>query len=395
MKIIVERIHSTFNYGSLMMAVNTLSVLNKNIPNCEFYVDASTEEDLYRLKKETNLSNIYVYRKKKNYSSNKIIHTIKKFFLYRKEFDAVIVLGGDDISEYYGIESLNWKLRNILSNRFFGLKVVLLGQTVGPFTGERIKKARSVLNKVRVYTRDDKCFEYLKSIGIKSGQKGRDLAFLQLPNSGDEIFEKYSLKRETYITMVPSGLYKWYTKDYKQYLDEQMRILRNLLSNNRLQNKKIVLLSHVIQPEHVDDRVVIKDMYNMLSEEEKEKIVPIYDKLLSSEARSILSGGIFTITGRMHAAVSTFFSKKPALSLSYSVKYQGVIGEGLNRSDLIIEAAGDEKWKGTNISDIVKEKVEYILDNYETLIKEINDMVLENIKITENELEDVCDYLNK
>lgn len=40
----------------------------------------------------------------------------------------------------------------------------------------------------------------------------------------------------------------------------------------------------------------------------------------------------------MHAAVSTFQMGKPAICLSYSPKYKGVISDGLNLSELVIEA---------------------------------------------------------
>lgn len=397
MKFIIERIHSTFNYGSLMMAVNTMSEINKKIPNSEFYVDSQTEEDLERLKKEIGTDKIYFFKQKysNNKVINKIIRVIRRNFFYKKEYDAIVVLGGDDISEYYGLESLKGKLKHISQNTRLGLKTVLVGQTIGPFTGERIEQAKKVLNKVKIYTRDDNCIEYLKSIGIVTGIKGRDLAFLDLPNNPKGILEKYNLKKEEYVTVVPSGLYKWYTDDYDKYLSEQLTIIRYLMNNNRLAGKKIVLLSHVIKPDSVDDRKVIKDICNKLNDEEKALIVPVYDVLLSSEARKILAGGILTVTGRMHAAVSTLFSRKPALSLSYSVKYAGVIGEGLKRSDLIIECAGNDKWTGTQVSDAVKEKVEYMLDNYDTLIKEIDVEVSKTSKIVKDELNDVCNYLKK
>ena len=161
MKFIIERIHSTFNYGSLMMAVNTISEINKKIPNSEFYVDSQTEEDLERLKREIGTDKIYFFKQKysNNRVINKIIRVIKKIFFYKKEYDAIVVLGGDDISEYYGLESLKGKLKHISTNTRLGLKTVLVGQTIGPFTGERIEKARNVLNKVKIYTRDDNCIE--------------------------------------------------------------------------------------------------------------------------------------------------------------------------------------------------------------------------------------------
>lgn len=392
MKIKIEHIPNTYNYGSLMMAVNTIVKLNDNIENIEFYVDASSEEDLKRIKEETKLNNIYKISNNST-SGNKISRYIKKIQNEKKSYDSIIVLGGDDISEYYGKRLLLHELRRLYILRSMGIRIVLLGQTIGPFSGIRINIAKFVLNKMKIYTRDDNCLKYLQDIGIKSGVKGRDLAFLTLPNNCSNICNNYGLKENQYITIVPSGLYELYTKNYELYLEEQIKIIRNIFSNSKLKHKKVVLLAHVLKPEHVDDRKVISDIWKLLSEEEKEKVVLINKELLASEARGILSKGLFTITGRMHAAVSTFYERKPALSLSYSVKYAGVIGKGLNRSDLIIESSGNEKWLNNNVSNLVSEKINYILENYETLIKEIDLEVGQTNKIVEEELLDLVNYL--
>ena len=174
-----------------------------------------------------------------------------------------------------------------------------------------------------------------------------------------------------------------------------LKIIKNLLNNKKLRNKKIVLLPHVLKPERVDDRIVIREIKNRLSEKENERLIFLEKEILPSEARFILGNGLFTITGRMHAAISTFQMGKPALSLSYSVKYAGIIGKDLERQDLIIEAKGEELWKSNTIVNLTKDKVDYILDNYPPLIKEINrkakylkSKALSQIKDITNKLKD-------
>jgi colanic acid/amylovoran biosynthesis protein len=96
---------------------------------------------------------------------------------------------------------------------------------------------------------------------------------------------------------------------------------------------------------------------------------------MPSQARCILGNGYFTITGRMHAAVSTFQMNKPAICLSYSAKYKGVIGEGLKRNDLIIEATDDSLYRNGVLAKTVADKVNYIDNNYPSLIREIKSEV--------------------
>lgn len=97
----------------------------------------------------------------------------------------------------------------------------------------------------------------------------------------------------------------------------------------------------------------------------------------------------------MHAAVSTFYMRKPAISLSYSVKYAGVIGSGLDMDELVIESADDRLWKEKRISKFVNEKVDYILNNYDALIQKIDVNVSRTSKIVEKELDDLIKELKK
>lgn len=390
MNIKIEHISNTYNYGSLMMAITTLNKLNENMKDVKFYVDTTTDNDLERLKIETKCKNIF---KATYYQQNKIKKLLLEINDDKNLYDAKIILGGDDISEYYGKKY--WiKKFPIMYYKASKVKTILVGQTVGPFTGYRRGLARLTLNKMKIYTRDDECLEYLEGLGVKSAVKGRDLAFLSLPNNGSEILKKYELQYEKYITIVPSGLYKWYTSDYNKYISEQINIIENVIKNDRLSEYKIVLLSHVLLPENVDDRKIIKSILDKIDSKLIDRLIPITDELLASEARVILGNGLFTITGRMHAAVSTFFMRKPALSLSYSVKYSGVIGSGLNRRDLIIESK-EELWNYYNISKLVDEKINYILDNYSKLMDEIESAVSETSKIVDSELEDLVKLLNE
>lgn len=399
MKIKIEHISNTFNYGSCMMAITLMKKINDNMNNIEFWVDASSFEDLDRLKKESGIENIKSYNL--SIKSNVVfraINKIKKVVLTKlsEKCDAVIVIGGDDISEYYGREYLENILKKI-KTASEEKKVILLGQTMGPFTGEREELARVSLQKTRIYTRDDICLNYLKNIGFENVNIGRDLAFLELPmqDKAKSILDKYKLKDTNYIAVVPSGLTKCYTDDLESYIKEEVEIIKKTLNNNKLDNCKIVLLPHVLLPEHVDDRLIIKEIMSRIDEKYKNRIIAIMDSMLPSQAREILGNGMFTITGRMHAAVSTFYMRKPAISLSYSVKYSGVIGNGLDMTDLVIESADKDLWLNGEISKQVEEKTNYVLDNYDELIKKIDIKVNETSKITENQLNDLINELQK
>lgn len=399
MKIKVEHISNTFNYGSLMMAVNTLSFINTCISGVEFFVDCSTEEDLDRLRKETKLKNIFPVKEFKTETKGivgKIIEKIKRSQLEADFYVLKIVLGGDDISEYY--MKAGWLLTfpiMLLDN--IKLPTILLGQTIGPFTSYRKILARITLNRAIVYTRDDICLDYVKKLGIRSECKGRDLAFLELPNqvSTKEILDKYRISNNEYIVIVPSGLTTGYTNNYNDYLNEQINIVKGILANKKLKDKKVVLLPHVKDSRERTDLDVVRDIKSQLTVEADSRVVAIQDYMLASEAREILGNALFTITGRMHAAVSTLFMRKPAISLSYSVKYEGVIGSGLDLKQLVVEAAGDSLWKQGEITESVLNKIDYILDNYDELVHKIDRNVTKTSEIAIKQLANVVNDIKR
>lgn len=304
-----------------------------------------------------------------------------------KGFDKVIVLGGDDISEYYSKTAAFHILFGKWKTSLF-TKVVLLGQTLGPFTSRANCFAASVfLRRLTVISRDTESCNYLQNEFKINAIQGADLALTDLPLQHNkaieaEILEKYSLTPNNYITMVVSGMYNQYCPSLETYLSRHKEIIECLCAKPLLDNKKIVLLAHTFLP-YGNEPALIEQVYNSLSKAIKGRLVLIKEKVLQTRARFILGNGIFTITGRMHAAVSTFQMGKPAICLSYSVKYKGVIGDSIGRYDLVVEARNPKIWEHNQIVYEVENKVNYLLGNYAQLTKEIEQKVNEQKNIVE------------
>jgi colanic acid/amylovoran biosynthesis protein len=413
MKVLITHIPNTYNYGSAMMAVNLIYSLNRSInQDISFYTDCATEEDLGRLKKSTGLQNIYRYIDKLNEDSkkkSKLIKIITLPFRYKNrlnsykriiedKFDAIIVLGGDDLSEYYSNKSLIKELDKIY-NLSKKAKTLLVGQTIGPFTSYRKLLAKNCLKNSYIYARDERTLKYLQEeLKINSSFSSVDLAFLDLPNQKEDfsyLEKKYGTEDEKYIVVVPSGLVNSYVDNKELYVKSWVDIIRELLSHKDLVDKKIVLLSHVLKPSHVDDSNIINLINLELTGFEKERIITIMDPLLPEEARYILSRGVFTLTGRMHAAVSTFQTGKPAISLSYSVKYGGVIGETLGFDELIIDSIGNEKWESGILKSEIIEKVDYIVKKYDELLEKIEGTVSKVRLIAEDNIKSISKVIDK
>jgi len=82
--------------------------------------------------------------------------------------DSLIILGGDDISEYYK----KWMILSDLYRIYRysrSFPTVLAGQTIGPFHGIREKAAARWLSKTIIYTRDETTASYLEENLMLSG----------------------------------------------------------------------------------------------------------------------------------------------------------------------------------------------------------------------------------
>lgn len=382
-KILIKNFKNLNNYGSGMMGLVTIDKIFKELNgDVQFYSDFDEYANLDEIKKELNNKNIdlKVFEPEIAQSKSRLL---KPFYtLYNllntkdvKHFDLIIVLGGDDLSEYYGKHI--WPLLLSFYSWSFKTKVVLLGQSIGPFNFWLNRFVfRRLSNRSKIFTRDKFCFDYIQNdLGLKKDVTlSGDLAFLDLPlqNSFEyqnEVLKKYNLIPNDYITIVISGLFgKYYTNDKVEYFNCFKELVLKIRTNPAIKNKKICFLAHTFPP-HGNEGELLEEFQEYTNG--IDKLVFIKEKIYQGAARFVLGNGMLTITGRMHASVSTFQMGKPSISLSYSVKYRGVIGNNLGQNDLIIEANAPELWKSGEIVEMISKKIEYILDNYDALTSDI------------------------
>lgn len=404
-KILIKHFPNLNNYGTGMMGLVTIQGLadRYGTENVEFYCDFDGYTDIELIKTELR-GYISIHKwedktlkkiKKIKYA-NKLIRLIYLFypFVY-KSFDKVIVLGGDDLSEYYSKYWASFEIIHLWVNSFF-TRIILLGQTLGPFKNKLNRFAvKFLLPKIDIYARDPWCVEYLKNEFHLSIKQSADLALLDLPNQNNSTIEKnvlskYQLSPNDYFTIVVSGMQHegYYCKEENTYLEKYKEIIENLLQIPELVGKKVVLLAHTFPP-YANEALLISKLLTIISLNIKNDIVLITENILQTRARFILGNGLFSITGRMHPAVSTFQMKKPAICHSYSSKYKGVIGDSIGRYDLVIESNNQYLWESSEIVDLTLNKVKYILDNFEFITDEIDYTIEKQKNIVKNTLNSI------
>ncbi|MDD4836578.1 MAG: polysaccharide pyruvyl transferase family protein [Dethiosulfovibrio sp.] len=422
----ISHIPNTFNYGSAMMAIVLIRELyRRSGEELNFYVDAWDEENLSRLRRSTGINSIFSdedltgddyriwkekhwlgkSRRQKIYSlpsetCRAIRHRAVLLDALRNKVLGQVVIGGDDLSEYYGIRSLVLELTRI--KKFStAMPMILLGQSVGPFAPSREKLASYCLKQAAIYSRDDRTYDYCKStLKLPYSYNSRDLAFLDLPMQDEEkehlrLLSMYGLEKNAYATVVTSGLVSHYTQDTKAFLDNFERVFEGILSRDGV--KRILLLPHVVRPKNSDDRLTNAMIVDYIEKKGRrdilDSLVHVENVLMPYEARILLGNGRFTVSGRMHAAVSTFQMGKPAVALSYSVKYNGVLAKGLNVPELVVDAQGTDKWTDYKVAEKVSRSLDYVEKEYAPLCFHIRGKVCEMKEIVGRQLDQVYRHL--
>jgi len=341
MNIYVYNCPNTFNYGSMMMGENFISSFNKitNKKN-KYYVETDDEINISRLKQATGINEIFPVKQNSLFKAD----TIKKDYIlgylrlkniisdFIMNIDLVVVLGGDDFTEDYG-----WK-RPIVNGIKFnmlkreGLKVVMLGQTMGPYESFRKPVMKFLLSKIdKIYPRDPITYNYLEKMGLVNIDITDDLALLTLSK------QEVKPKSKEYITYCPSELIYRFSKEgnRQDWIDFNLFMIDELM--RKYPSKKLVILPHVTRPEAVDDSIIAKELYDLVNNKYEGRIIVEKSEMFPYEVRNYIQQSLFTISSRMHPVVSSIQCEIPAIALSYSSKYWGIIGERYGLGDYIID----------------------------------------------------------
>jgi colanic acid/amylovoran biosynthesis protein len=315
--------------------------------------------------------------------------------------DMAIMLGGDDISEYYRPNI--WRVLLPMWGWTRHMPVVLLGQTIGPFNLRANRLfARFLFPSFRIIPRDLWTTQYLGDEFALDDclTQGSDLAYADLPlqhrsDIRDEVLARFGLEPDGYATVVISAMQKsgYYTPDRDMYLKRWVEIVEGLLDLPEMAGRKVCLLAHTFSNLYGEESDYIAELMRILPEGRRARVVPVTERVLQTRARFILGNGLMTLTGRMHPAVSTFQMGKPAITHAYSAKYEGVIGTMLGRSDLILDANDPALWADGRIVGMTLAKAAETLGRHEALCSDIRARIAEQKRHVDAAMTVVADAL--
>ena len=101
------------------------------------------------------------------------------------------------------------------------------------------------------------------------------------------------------------------------------------------------------------------------------------------QVRNYIQQSLITISSRMHPVVSSIQCETPAIALSYSSKYWGIIGERYGLGDYIIDVRHltyeEMRGKFVNLLDIIEAEYDQIQERMKRKNKIANETIMKTL----------------
>jgi len=328
----------------------------------------------------------------------------RNFFL-RHILDADIVAsisGGDSFSDIYGLERLLYVSLPQLLVLLAGQRLVLLPQTVGPFSsfpGRVI--SRYILKRARIiFLRDYSGREEIKGlVGWKFEENKlrfcHDVGFVVEPTK-PAAMELDGLEKEEKPDPPPVGinvsglLYMGgYTHnnmfglrvDYRQLVYE---LIGDLIDKKGL---RVLLVPHVFGTgdDSESDSAVCEKIYRELKPRYGDKLYFARGEYDQGEIKHIIGLCGFFIGSRMHACIAALSQNIPTVSIAYSKKFKGVM-ETIGVDDHVADPRSMDQGQVLAVIEKAYQEREQIKKHLEQKMPEVRAKVLNLFKEIAGEL---------
>lgn len=236
-----------------------------------------------------------------------------------RSFDLVLdTRAGDSFADIYGYDRL--KRMSLLPElaRAVGVPVVLVPQTIGPFTTRRgtLLARRCLHDATLVASRDPRSASFSKELGRAVDVESTDVVFA---------IDHPDVERTRDVVLNVSGLL-WGENphvDAARYRHDVVEVARRLQADGRT----VSLLAHVVGG---DDRPGDNDRYPLdgLRRElgDVEVIFPDGPGALAS-VRDTVGSASLVLGSRMHACLNSLSMGTPAIPLAYSRKFAPLLSQ--------------------------------------------------------------------
>lgn len=295
--------------------------------------------------------------------------------------DIVVNTGGDGLTEDYGTP-VNIIL-NLLPGIILGKPIVIYGETIGKFSRWYNRAMmKFLLRRAKfVSVREEMSYHNALVMGAENSalEITADAAFLldsapQKTVNGILSKEKIDNSRPL-VGFSVSKLFSRYkfggftseerNKNYLKSMAQASDYVINSLGCN------VVFIPHVIDAPLNDDRETAREIYNLM--ENKERVFFVDGEYTPEETKGLMGGCEFFIGARMHACIASASMTVPTISVAYSQKARGIMGDMLGFNDFVVD-----------IKDINFEKLKSVIDLMWINKGEVRKKLQETIKNAKN-----------
>ncbi len=298
---------------------------------------------------------------------------------------AADITGGDSFSDIYGMRRFVMMSLVKWLVMLFGIPLVLLPQTYGPFK-KRVSKmmAKYILKRAAViFSRDDRSADYVKSLlgSHPAAQKVHfvpDVAFVldgRSPVNLDSGVASSKRNPDNIIVglNVSGLLYNGgYTRDNMFGLKTDYRELVYRIVELLLKNEKtaVLLIPHVFPTvgyEVESDPNACLKVYEKMIQQYPDRIFLTKGRYNHNEIKYIIGLCDFFIGSRMHACIAAMSQFIPTIGLAYSGKFAGVF-ESIGLADYVVDARNCDE-------EDLSEKVKTAFEQREKIRQHLRDVI--------------------
>lgn len=246
--------------------------------------------------------------------------TLFSKYLHQIKF-VTAINGGDGFSDIYNTKTFLRRLDDINIAMKFGIPLVILPQTIGPFQHQ---SNRQVANRIlkyadKIYVRDDKFVPELQAMGLDYEQT-KDLSYYMRPEPFD-----IDIKANAVGINVSGLAYSNTFRTFSGQFDNYPYLIDRVISFFQSKNIPVYLIPHSYsykQPETSnDDMVACRLAYKQLKE--KNNVYLVDQDLISPQIKYVISKMSYFIGTRMHANFAAIYTGVPLYGLAYSYKFDG------------------------------------------------------------------------
>lgn len=257
--------------------------------------------------------------------------------------DALLVIGGDNITLDYGIESLIWHVRFAQYAQRMGKKMMVWGASIGPFAAEPVieKFVADFLRRADCVTvRETISQKYLADIGVqKNVSLVADGAFVMTPQRVDTATFWPAGAEQGVLGFNISPLIQKFRPAGERRKVLQQEVAEFIKGTLESSPTSILLLPHVDPLDGVaenSDTHYMREILSMTgSFDGRIRLAP--DNLNAAQLKFVLSQCTYFIGARTHATIGAMSCLVPTVSIAYSIKAKGLNRDLLGNEDLVLE----------------------------------------------------------